>query len=99
MLTIKAMIVEKLRQKGRSVDDCIVRGKVKQFLNEICELLPDETPVGQEFARSISDFEGEWHAKAVKALIEKAMDEHDDLGGKENEHLRQKLVTAIENWR
>ena len=58
-------------------------------------MLPNETDEGQEFAEVMFSFQSEWHAKAVNALIEKAMDERDDLGGEKYGHLRQKIVDTI----
>ena len=95
MATIKAMIAEMLHKSNRSSDDDTVRGKVSQQLKEICQLLPNETREGQEFANVMFSFQSEWHTKAVNALLEKAMDERDDLGDEKYGHLRQKIVEVI----
>ena len=95
MATIKSMIAEMLHKSNRSADDDTVRGKVSQYLKEICQLLPNETREGQEFANVMFSFQSEWHTKAVNALIEKAMDERDDLGDEKYGRLRQRIVDAI----
>lgn len=97
MATIKSMIAEMLHKSNRSADDDTVRGKVSQYLREICQLLPNETGEGKEFANIMFRFQNEWHAKAVNELIEKAMDERDDLGGEKYGHLRRKIVEVITN--
>lgn len=96
-MTIKKMIVDKLRQEDRETSDDIVQGKARQYLKEICRLLPDESPAGQDFANLISKIQDEWHQKAVAMLIEYAMEERNDLS--DYPQLRQRLVAAINGRR
>lgn len=66
--TIKAMVKEKLWHKGRGMDDDTVKGKVRQYLKEICKLLPNETDEGNEFAKFMFKFQVEGNASDVKVL-------------------------------
>ena len=94
MATIRAMVVEKQQQRGHSTDDETIKGKVRQHLIEICKLLPDDTPVGREFANIMFELQDHRnHEEAVKTLIAKAMNERDDL--RDYPRLRQKLVDVI----
>jgi len=95
--TIKAMIVEKLRQQKHDTADYVVSGKIKQYLKRICLAFPNETPAGQEFANVMFKIQDERHDKAVNMLVEKAMNERDDLGGNAYESIRQILVAVINN--
>ena len=101
MVTIKAMIVDKLEQGGRNADDDIVFRMVQQKLKDICETLPDATREGEEFANAMLELHGKCDVWAggdiVKVLSEKALNERDDLRG--YPHLRHKLVLAVSNGR
>ena len=97
MATIKTMIVDKLRQENRETGDDIVSGTMRQYLDEICRLLPDETPAGQDFVKLVFKIQDEWHKKAISMLIEYAMEERNDLA--EYPHIRQKLSDVINNRR
>ena len=66
--TIKAMVAEKLRLDGRGVDDDTVKGKVRQYLKEICKLLPNETDEGKEFAKFMFRFQVNGNASDIKVL-------------------------------
>lgn len=95
MATIKSMVVEKLRQKGQSVDDEMVTTIVRRHLVGICQLLPNKTPEGREFERLLSEVlpkredcsaalligkpADEQIEKTINLLTEKAVDERDDL--------------------
>ncbi len=97
MATIKAMIADKLQQENRETADYVIKGKIRQYLEKICLLLPDETPAGQDFAKLIFKIQEEWHKKVVTMLIEYASEEGNDLV--DYPHLRQTLVEAINEWR
>lgn len=115
MVAIKAMVAEKLRQEGRSTDDNAIKEIIRQYLKEICWLLPNKTPEGREFAEVMSGFlvNGNFDdakvlvgedskaliVKSINTLLEKVMDECHDLRDEKYQHLRQKLVDAIDNWR
>lgn len=88
---------DKLRHENREIADDIVKGKARQYLEEICRFLPDETPEGREVANLIFKIQDEWHKKAVNMLIDYTMNEGNDLS--DYPHLRQKLVDAINNGR
>lgn len=99
MKKIKEMLREKLRRGDQSPDEATVFKAVRQYLEYICETLPDETPKGQDFSNALCGWRGEWGSgtgvgeKVIDKLIEKALDERDDL--LEFPHLRQKLVREI----
>lgn len=94
MATIRAMVEEKQQQGGHSTDAEIVKEKIRRQLAEVCNLLPNETPVGLEFASITSKLlDHRIHDDAVWTLVEKAMNERDDLC--DYPHLRQELVRKI----
>lgn len=111
MVTIKALVTEKLRTEGHSVEDNSVKESIRQYLEEICGLLPNETPEGHEFAEVMSGFLVNGNSDAAKVLIgkdakalieksintllEKIMDERHDLRDRKYTHLRQNIVAAI----
>ena len=111
MVTIKALVTEKLRTEGHSVEDNSVKESIRQYLEEICGLLPNETPEGKEFAEVMSGFliNGNSDAakvligkdakalieKSINTLLEKIMDERHDLRDRKYMHLRQNVVEAI----
>ena len=106
MQTIKAMVTEKLRREGRGVDDETVKGKVRQYLKEICKLLPNETDEGNEFARFMFKFQVDENTsdikvlscevantiveKAFNALLETIMDERDSM--RDNDYAGYKSI-------
>ncbi len=88
------MVAEKQRQGGHGTDAETIKGKILQHLVEVCKLLPDGTPIGREFANVMLELQGNPNNEdAVKALVEKAMDERDDLC--DYSLLRQELVCKI----
>ena len=88
------MVAEKQQQGGHSTDAEIVKEKIRRDLAEVCNLLPNETPVGLEFASVMSKLlDHRIHDDAVRTLAEKAMNERDDLC--DYPLLRQKLVGKI----
>ena len=94
MATIRAMVAEKQQQGGHSTDTETITGKIRQHLAEVCKLLPDETPIGREFAKVMFELKDHRNYEdAVKTLVEKAMNERDDL--RDYPLLRQKLVDEI----
>ena len=94
MATIRAIVAEKQQQRGHSADESTIKEKVRRHLVEVCKLLPDDTPVGREFANVMFDLQDRLsHEEAVKTLIEKAMNERDDL--QDYPFLRQELVLKI----
>ena len=94
MATISAMVAEKQQQGGLSTDAEIIKEKIRRHLAEVCKLLPDDTPVGREFANVMFKLQDHRkHEDAVKILVEKAMNERDDLC--DYPLLRQKLVGKI----
>ena len=94
MATIRAMVAEKQRQSGHSTEEEIIKEKVRRHLVEVCELLPNETPEGQEFASVMAELHELREFKdAIDALVAKAMNERDDL--QDYSFLRQELVRKI----
>ena len=94
MATIRAMVAEKQQQGGHSTDVEIIKEKIRRHLAEVCKLLPDDTSVGREFANVMFELQDCLkHEDAVKRLVEKAMNERDDLC--DYPLLRQKLVDEI----
>ena len=94
MATIRSMVAEKQQQGGYSTDVEIIKEKIRRYLVEACELLPNETPEGQEFASVMAELHELREFKAaIDALVAKAMNERDDLC--DYPHLRQKLVDEI----
>ena len=90
------MVAEKLMQKGWGVSDENVREIIRKLLNRVCELLPmDKSQISEEFASIMFNNIGE--GKVVEILVEKAMNERDDLSG--YKCIRQKLEEAINMWR
>lgn len=93
---IKAMVSEKLKQKGWGVSDENVREIIKKFLYKICELLPQgKSEISEEFSKVM--FNSTETGKEVEVLVEKAMNERDDLLG--YLCIRQELENAINKWR
>ena len=94
MATIRAMVAEKQRQSGHSTEEEIIKEKVRRHLVEVCELLPNETPEGQEFASLMLQIQDHRiREEAMKTLVARAMDVRDDLC--DYPLLRQKLVDVI----
>ena len=94
MATIRSMVAEKQQQGGHSTDAEIVKEKIRRDLAEVCNLLPNETPVGLEFASVMAELpELREFKDAIDALVAKAMNERDDL--QDYPHLREKLVDKI----
>ena len=88
------MVAEKQQQSGHSTDAETIKGKIRQHLVEACKLLPDETPVGRDFAKVMFELQDHRNYEdAVKTLVEKAMNERDDL--QDYPHLRQELVLKV----
>ena len=56
MPTIKALIVERRRLRGRSDDNNSVEELVCQYLKNACKFFPDATPEGIEFLSVMSKF-------------------------------------------
>ena len=56
MPTIKALIVERRRLRGRSDDDNSVKELVCRYLKNVCKFFPDATPEGMEFLSVMSKF-------------------------------------------
>lgn len=60
MDTIKAIVIKKLRQRksnnAEDIADYMVSEEIRMCLDDVCALLPDETPAGREFAEIMSRF-------------------------------------------
>jgi hypothetical protein len=99
MPTVKSMVMDKLQKSGRTTDDECVRGVIKQQLAKVCVLLPCDDcksppPESKEFVEVMFQCNGSnRHDCAVNALVERAMDERDDLAN--FKALREKLVSTI----
>lgn len=101
MPTIKALIVERRRQKGRSDDGDSVKEQVGQYLKDACKFLPNETLEGCEFASLMAEFvdchkvmcDDSAFNNTIKKLTEKVMDERDDLSAYKG--LRKKLIEEV----
>ncbi len=99
MPTVKSMVTDMLFKSGRSTEEECVRGVIKQLLAKVCVLLPSDNceeppPESQEFVKVMFQCNGtNRHEDAVNALVERAMDERDDLAN--FIVLREKLVSAI----
>ena len=109
--TIKALIVEKIQQQRQlttpqeTVSEEDIRKMVGKYLHVACLTFPgennrDKNPAGVEFADIMFGADKDLHNAAERKIIEKIMEERDDLVDYPN--LRQKIVEAItttESWR
>ena len=109
--TIKTLIIEKIRQQRQlispqeAVSEEDIRKMVGKYLHVVCLTFPgennrDKNPAGVEFADIMFGADKDLHNAAERKIIEKIMEERDDLVDYPN--LRQKIVEAItttESWR
>lgn len=109
--TIKALIAEKIQRQRQlispqeAVGEEDIRKMVGKYLHVVCLTFPgennrDKNPAGVEFADIMFGADKDLHNAAERKIIEKIMEERDDLVDYPN--LRQKIVEAItttESWR
>ena len=101
MTTIKKLIIEELRQKGKGYDETTVKCHIRHRLKQVFRLFPNDTDEGREFASLMMDV-ADSHQKlsgdavfeaALDKLTERVMNEKDDL--RSFSLLRRKITEAI----
>ena len=104
MDTIKEMIVKKIKQQSHGtlqhgdLSDENVRKELVKYVEAVClelpgENNPDKNPEGADFAAIMFRANQDIHDAAVNKVVEKIMDERDDLV--DFKGLRQKIVEAL----
>ncbi|MCQ2284955.1 MAG: hypothetical protein MJZ57_08650 [Bacteroidales bacterium] len=105
MSTIKKLVTDELQKKDKHCDEEIIKLYIRHYANTACKFYPDNTDGGLEFCSLMLSVMPNFNkckenpsgekvfVKAIEKLVEKAIDEQDDL--QSFPQLRKKLVEEI----